>query len=81
MQCLVGQELEMTQMLWVSEEGEHMGFHAPFSPTSWHPMPQAASWEMRQLLEGPENEKVVKSEQRVELRKVGRKEKEKPQKV
>lgn len=80
MQRLVGQELEMTQMLWVSEEGEHMGFHAPFPPASRHPMPQGSlvgndsSW---QLLAGPEDEKVVKSEQR----EVGRKEKEKPHKV
>lgn len=64
MQRLVAQELEMTQIFWVSEEGEHIGLHAPFSPTSWYPMPQGSlvgndsSW---QLLAGPEDEKVVKS--------------------
>lgn len=41
-------------------------------------MGNESSW---QLLAGPEDEKVVKSEQRVELREVGRKEKEKPHKV
>lgn len=46
MQRLVGQELEMTPVLWVAEEGERMAFHAPFPPASWHPMPQPASREM-----------------------------------
>lgn len=80
MQRLVGQELEMTQIFWVSEEGEHIGLHAPFSPTSWYPMPQAASWEMIAHGNFWQDQRMRKW-LRVELREVGRKEKEKPHKV